>query len=117
MQHFINFTNSSKDDPIIWILVGHYTLTTNTDVINLSRVNNVTIVCLPQKAYYSQEIKTWLPNNPGRTLTNKYCARLFGSAYEKAATMSNSVNGFRKIGLFPCSRTIFTENGVIIFND
>lgn len=46
-------------------------------------------------------------------MTNKYVARLFGIAYEKAATMSNSVNGFRKT----CNRHIFTENDFTIFND
>ncbi|KAL3277640.1 hypothetical protein HHI36_012980 [Cryptolaemus montrouzieri] len=69
------------------------------------------------KAYYSQEIETWLRNNSGRTLTNKYVARLFGAAYEKAATMTNSVNGFRKAGLFPCNRHIFTDEEFSIFND
>lgn len=66
---------------------------------------------------YSQEIETWLRNNPGRTLTNKYVARLFGMAYEKAATMTNSVNGFRKTGLYPCNRHIFTDEEFSIFDE
>ncbi|XP_022824970.1 tigger transposable element-derived protein 6-like [Spodoptera litura] len=133
-QHFINFTKPSKDDPVLLVLDGHYTHTRNIDLINLARDNNVIIVCLPPhcthrmqpmdvafmkplKAYYSQEIETWLRNNSGRTLTNKYVARLFGAAYEKAATMTNSVNGFRKAGLFPCNRHIFTDEEFSIFND
>nr|XP_049698141.1 jerky protein homolog-like [Helicoverpa armigera] len=132
-QHFINFTKPSKDDPILLVLDGHYTHTRNIDVINLARENNVIIVCLPPhcthkmqpmdvafmkplKAYYSQEIETWLRNNPGRTLSNKYVARLFGTAYEKAATMTNSVNGFRKTGLFPCNRHIFADEDFSIFD-
>lgn len=141
-QHFINFTKPSKDDPILLVLDGHYTHTRNIDVINLARENNVIIICLPPhcthkmqpmdvafmkplKAYYSQEIETWLRNNLGRTLSNKYVARLFGMAYEKAAAMTNSVNGFRKTGLFPCNRHIFTDFSIFdeedleqeIFND
>lgn len=133
-RHFINFTKPSKDDPIILVLDGHYTHTRNIDAINLARDNNVIIVCLPPhcthkmqpmdvafmkplKTYYSQEIETWLRNNPGRTLTNKYVARLFGTAYEKAATMTNSVNGFRKTGLFPCNRHIFTDEEFSIFDE
>lgn len=71
----------------------------------------------PLTAYYSQEIETWLRNNPWRTLTNKYVARLFGTAYEKAAAMTNSVNGFRKTGLFPCNRHIFTDEEFSIFDE
>lgn len=115
-QHFIKFTKPSKDAPLILALDGYYTHTRNIDLINLARDNNVIIVCLPPhcthkmqpmdvafmkplKAYYSQEIETWLRNNPGRTLTNKYVDFL----NEKAATMTNSVNGSRKTGLFPCN--------------
>ncbi|XP_067120893.1 uncharacterized protein [Centruroides vittatus] len=133
-QHFINFVKPSEDDPVILILDGHYTHTRNIDVINLARENNVAIVCLPPhcthkmqpmdvafmkplKTYYAQEIETWLRNNPGRTVTNKYVVRLFGIAYEKAATMSNSVNGFRKTGLLPCNRYIFTDEDFSVFND
>ncbi|KAL3269430.1 hypothetical protein HHI36_008500 [Cryptolaemus montrouzieri] len=36
---------------------------------------------------------------------------------KKAATMTNSVNGFRKAGLFPCNRHIFTDEEFSIFND
>lgn len=71
----------------------------------------------PLKTYYAHEIETWLRNNPGRTLSNKYVCKLFGTAYEKTATMSNSVNSFRKTGLFPCNRHIFTEDNFSIFND
>ncbi|KAL3267839.1 hypothetical protein HHI36_000160 [Cryptolaemus montrouzieri] len=31
--------------------------------------------------------------------------------------MTNSVNGFRKAGLFPCNRHIFTDEEFSIFND
>lgn len=112
------------------ILDGLYTHTRNIDVINLARENNITIVCLPPhcthsmqpmdvafikllKAYYPPEIETWLRNNAGRTLTNKYVARLLGIAYEKAVTMSNSVKGFRKTRLVPCNLNIFTENDLL----
>lgn len=71
----------------------------------------------PLKAYYSQEIETWLRNNPGHTLSNKYVARLFGTAYEKAAIMTSSVNGFRKTGLFPFNRHIFTDEDFSIFDE
>ncbi|KAL3271431.1 hypothetical protein HHI36_021911 [Cryptolaemus montrouzieri] len=52
-----------------------------------------------------------------RMSAQKILSRLFGAAYEKAATMTNSVNGFRKAGLFPCNRHIFTDEEFSIFND
>jgi hypothetical protein len=50
----------------------------------------------PLKAYYGQEIETWLANNPNRVVTPYLVSMLFSLAYKKAATMETSVNAFQK---------------------
>lgn len=124
LHHFVEHTKPSEDNAIVLIFDGHYTHTRNIDVIDFARENHISIVCLPPhsthkmqpmdvgfmfplKTYYAQAIETWLRNNPGRTVTVRQVGMLFGEAYNKAATMQNSVNAFKKTGLFPCNRHVF----------
>lgn len=64
----------------------------------------------PLSKFYSQEIKTWLQNNPGRVVTQFQIAKLFGVAYEKAATLETAASGFRKTGIYPTDANIFGES-------
>lgn len=70
----------------------------------------------PLKTYYAQAIETWLRHNPGR-LTNCQVGMIFGEAYQKAATMSNSINAFKKTDLFPCNRHVFGEEDFRIYDN
>jgi hypothetical protein len=70
----------------------------------------------PLKTYYAQAIESWLRHNPGRVVTNRQVGMLFGEAYQKAATMNNSINAFKKTGLFPCNRHVFGEEHFRIYD-
>ncbi|XP_069669360.1 uncharacterized protein [Periplaneta americana] len=125
-DHFIKFIKPSESNPVILVLDAHYSHTRNIEVIEKGRSNHVAIICLPPhstakmqpldvcfmkplKTYYAQEISTWLRHHPGRVVTHYQVASLFGLAYQKAATMQNSMNAFRKCGLIPCNRNIFAN--------
>ena len=125
-DHFIQFTKPSVEDPVLLLLDGHYSHTRNIDIINKARDNNVKIICLPPhsshkmqpldvgfmkplKSYYSTEIENWLKNHPARVVTPFVIAKLFATAYNRAATMEISVNSFRKTGLFPLNSQIFRD--------
>ncbi|XP_039313972.1 uncharacterized protein LOC105206643 [Solenopsis invicta] len=133
LKHFIQHTKPTEDDPIVLVLDGHYTHTRNIEVINIARENHILIVCLPPhsthkmqpldvgfmfplKTYYAQAIESWLRHNPGRVVTNRQVGMLFGEAYQKAATMNNSINAFKKTGLFPCNRYAFSEEHFRIYD-
>ncbi|KAJ8960077.1 hypothetical protein NQ318_009519 [Aromia moschata] len=98
----------------------------NIDVINYARENGIVMLCFPPHcthhlqpldvsfvaplcAYYSQEQKTWLRNNPGRVITHFQICKLFGIAYEKAATLQTAASGFRKTGIYPTNFNVFGE--------
>ena len=73
------------------------------EVIDLARANGVVLLCLPPhcshkmqpldvsfmkplSTYYDQELKKWLPYHPGQVVTTFQVAKLFETAYTKAAT-------------------------------
>lgn len=132
-DHFVKYSKPTDEEPVILVLDGHYSHTRNIEVIEKARAKNVAIICLPPhstakmqpldvgfmkplKTYYAQEISNWLRQNMGRVVTHFQVARLYGLAYQKAATMQNSINAFRKTGLIPCNRNIFSDIDFAIHN-
>lgn len=125
-DHFIKYSHASKDNPTLLILDGHKSHTQNLGVIIKARENGVAIICIPPhcthrmqpldvcfmgplSTFYSQEQNTYLRNNPGRVITIYNVAELFGKAYLKAATPLNAMSAFKKTGIFPIDRHVFTE--------
>ena len=101
--HIIKHTKPTKEDPVILVLVEHYSHIRNLEVISLARKNRVDIICLPphsthkmqplDKAFmgpletlYCQEIEKWLRSHPGRVVTVYQIGEVFGNAYKRAAT-------------------------------
>lgn len=124
--HFLKHSHSSKDNPTLLVLDGHKSHTQNLAVIDKARENGVTILCIPPhcthrmqpldvcfmgplSTFYSQEQSTFLRNNPGRVITIYNVADIFGKAYLKAATPLNAISGFKKTGIFPVNRYVFTD--------
>ena len=125
-EHFVRVTGASQNNPMLLILDGHSTHTTNINVINLARDKGVHILCLPPhcshrlqpldvsfmkplSTYYTQAIECWLRNHPGRTVTVFQVAGLFNQAYLKAATAQVAASGFRKTGIYPVNRHVFQD--------
>ncbi|KAJ8869678.1 hypothetical protein PR048_028671 [Dryococelus australis] len=110
-DYFVEFPKPTESDP--------------------TRLNNVAIICLqphstakmqpldvefmkPLKTYYSQEDSKWLRHNQGRVVTYFQIAKLYGLVYQKAATMQNPINSFKKTGLLPCNRDVFSDEDFAI---
>lgn len=125
-DHFLKFSGASADSPTLLILDGHKTHTQNLNVIEKARKYSVTILCLPPhcshrmqpldvscmaplSTFYSQEVECFLRNHPGRVVTVYQIAEIFGKAYLRASIPSNAINGFRKTGIYPVDRNVFTE--------
>jgi len=125
-DHFLKFAKPSKEDPVLLILDGHATHTKNLDFIEKARNNYTTVVCIPPhcshkmqpldvsfmgpfNTYYVQAIERFLRNNPGRLVTQYQVSRLLGEAFLLAATPTIAVKGFRKCGIVPINRNVFTE--------
>lgn len=129
-NHFLKYAKPSEDDPVLLILDGHATHTKNLDFIEKARSSHTTVVCLPPhcshklqpldvafmgpfNTYYVQSIERFLRNNPGRVVTQYQVSRLLGEAFLKAAMPAIAINGFKKCGIVPLNRDVFTESDFV----
>jgi hypothetical protein len=125
-KKFVQFSRASKDSPIMLLLDGHASHTKNLDVINYARNHGVILLCFPPhcthrlqaldvslmkplSAYYDDEVRNWLRSNPGRVVTFHQLSSIFSAAYLRAATMLTAINGFRKTGVWPVNRNVFSD--------
>lgn len=125
LQHFKKYVKSTPQDPVI-LFVDNHRSHTSLQAIDFARDSGIIMVGFPPhtthrlqpmdvsffgpfKTYFSQECDSYLVNHPGTTIMDKNICELFRPAYEKAATIANAVNGFRRSGIFPFNRNIFDD--------
>ncbi|XP_063220582.1 uncharacterized protein LOC134529986 [Bacillus rossius redtenbacheri] len=125
MKHFVRHTNSSKDSPTLLLFDNHESHL-SLEVINIARDNGVTIVTFPPhcshrlqpldvavykafKSFYNAAVDTWMMQHPGNTLTLYDIAGIVKIAHERGLTPGNIMSGFRKSGIYPFDRHIFTD--------
>ncbi|CAH1971052.1 unnamed protein product [Acanthoscelides obtectus] len=63
----------------------------------------------PFQVYYDQSVEKWLREHPGRTIGQFQVARLIGEGYGKGACVANAISGFKKCGIWPVDRNVFTD--------
>ena len=130
-EHFVNYVQpKSRKDPTLLLFDGHSTHTKNLDLILKAEENNVVLLSLPShcthrlqpldrslfkslNSYYNKEVHSWLRSHPGRVVTEYHVSGLFRNAYNKAATLENSVSGFRACGVVPFRPDIFSDEDFI----
>ncbi|CAH2003948.1 unnamed protein product [Acanthoscelides obtectus] len=61
------------------------------------------------ESYFSQGIETFLRSNPGNTVTQYNMTGLLSDAYAKTASISNIMGGFKRTGIWPVDRTVFSD--------
>ncbi|KAB0799876.1 hypothetical protein PPYR_07756 [Photinus pyralis] len=125
-KKFVTFANPSATNPVLLLLDGHASHTTNLELIKLARTHHVTLLCFPPhcthrlqpldvslmaplSTYYEQETKKWLIQNPGRAISIYQVAQLFGAAFSRAATMQTAQSGFSKTGIWPFNPDVFPD--------
>lgn len=125
-KKFVVFSGASKNSPVLLLLDGHHTHTKNIFLIEYARDHGVIMLCFPPhcthrlqpldvgfmkplSTFYEGEVSSWLRANPGRVVTQFQIAKLFGNAFVKAATMATAINSFRKTGIWPTDRNVFTD--------
>jgi len=112
------FSKPSVDKPVLLLLDGHANHVKNIDLIIKARENYVHLLYFPPhtthrlqpldvslmyplSTYYSEEVRKWHVNHPGRVVTVHQIPKLFKPSFLKACTMQTAVNGFEKNRNFP----------------
>ncbi|XP_046963332.1 uncharacterized protein LOC124532470 [Vanessa cardui] len=125
IKHFVKVTGSSKTNPSLFILDNHDSHLA-LEALNIAKENGMTLLTIsphsshklqpldvsvfgPLQNYYNAAIDSWLLRHPGVPVTIYNIAELLGEAFEKAMTPINIKSGFRKTGIFPFDRNIFTS--------
>lgn len=97
LEHFLGFTNASKNNPDIIILDGHHSHKT-LSAITFARDNGLHLLTLPPhctyrmqpldrtyfkslKSGYNVAADSWMVSNPGRRITFFDMAGIFGTAF------------------------------------
>lgn len=125
LEIFIEKTRPTKEKPVLLVMDNHATHQ-NLDGLKLAREKHVIIVSIPPhtshklqpldvavyrsfKIAFEKAVDTFQKNHPGRRITQFDIAGLVCSAFEKSATVQNATSGFKKSGIFPFNRNLFSE--------
>lgn len=126
MEHFIKHVKPSVECPILLLLDNHSShLSIKT--LDLAKSNGVVMLSFPPhcshrlqpldvsvfapfKRYLSAAQDGWLRSNPGRTMTIYNIPSVVAESLPLATTGLNIINGFKKSGIFPYNREIFTSS-------
>lgn len=127
LDHFLRSVRpQNMPQPVLLVMDGHSSHTRNLNVLLKARDNNVILLCLPShcthrlqpldvsffkglNSRYDEALRKWLRDHPGRKVNEEQVAELFSVAYGTTATVETAVNGFRKTGIAPFNRDIFSD--------
>ena len=124
--HFMNESGVTPDRPHILIFDNHCSHV-SLDVVTLARERGLIIVTLPAhcshkmqpldvscmgpfKTYFADAVRSWHQANPARTLSIHDVGPLISGAFGKAFTIPTIINGFKKTGIWPRDRHVFSDD-------
>jgi len=125
-DHFLKFVRpKDSPQPVLLVFDGHSSHTQNLNVVLKARENNVSLICLLShcshrlqpldvvffkslNAHYDDECRKWLREHPGQKIMEERIPGIF--CYGKSATVATAVNGFKKTGIAPLDRGVFTDS-------
>lgn len=127
LKHFIAVVKPNEEKKILLLLDGHTTHLKNIEALNTARENGVILLQLPAhtthrlqpldktffgplQTYYAQEVQNWLRCNPGHAVTQFQVSGLLATAYAKAATIANAINGFKTTGIWPPNKDVYPDS-------
>lgn len=129
IQHIAKHTHASPANEIIVVMDNHESHIALNSVVYAKEcgINNVTLpphtsnktqpldlsVFGPFKSYFNAQADTWMLKIPGKTITIYQMAELMGKAWQRAATPSNILSGFRVSGIWPLGRNAFSSQGYL----
>jgi len=125
MEHFIKHVKPSVKSPILLLLDNHSSHL-SIKSLDLAKSNGIVMLSFPPhcshklqpldvsvfgpfKKYLSTVQDGWLRSHPGRTITIYDIPKIVAESLPLAVTGLNIINGFKKTGIFPYNRNVFTD--------
>lgn len=125
MRHFIENSSASKESRVLLLLDNHLSHV-SIEAINLAKENGVEMLTFPPhvthklqpldvsvygplKKHYNSLCNSWLLDNPSKAITLYEVGQMAGKAIPRAVTPENIISGYRKTGIFPFDRDVFSD--------
>ena len=130
LKHFASHVKPSRDQRVLLLMDNHETHL-SVEAVEYAYTEGIVMLTFPPhtshkfqpldlsvygplQTFYGQSIDAWLRNNPGKTFTIYCIAEALGKAYPRAFTTSNIVSGFKKPGIYPFDRGVFSEQDFMV---
>ncbi|XP_018318432.1 uncharacterized protein LOC108732240 [Agrilus planipennis] len=124
MDHFIKFTKSTPEEPVLLLLDNHSSHI-DINVVEKAKANSIIMLSFPPhcthrlqplnvginrpfKSYCAKAQDNWLRNHPGKTMSIYEIPGIVKSAWPLAAIPVTIMNAFKKAGC-PFNPGVFTE--------
>ena len=125
MDHFIKHVKPTPSEPVLLLLDNHSSHT-NINVVEKAKANGVIMLSFPPhcthrlqpldvgvygpfKSYCAIAQDTWMRNNPGKTMSIYEIPGIVKYAWPLASITNNIINAFKKTGICPYNKNIFTN--------
>lgn len=128
MTEFIKFSKPKADKKVLLLLDNHSTHVNNLGALELAKDNNIIMLTFPPhtshrlqpvditfnkplSTFFAEEHNTWMraKKKEGKVVTLADFFSVWTPAYIRAASLSNARNGFRKAGVHPFNRNVFSN--------
>lgn len=126
IKNFVKVTASTKDNQSLLVMNNHDSHLA-PEALNIAKDSGVTILTIPPhsshklqpldvsvfgplQTYYNAAVDSRIMHHPGKPISIYNIAELLGQAFDKSMTPVNIKSGFKKTGIFPFDRHIFTED-------
>ena len=125
MEHLVNKTGCSRENPIMLIMDNHSSHT-SLQALSVAKENGIVLLILPPHcthkmqpldvgifspfmAYYNQAVSQYHTMHPGEKIDIYNIAAFVGEAHTNAMTIRNIQSAFRKVGIFPFNPSVFND--------
>ncbi|KAK9737048.1 CENP-B N-terminal DNA-binding domain [Popillia japonica] len=126
LLHIKLHTNCSPGSPILIIMDNHETYC-SLEAILYAKENGMVLLTFPPhtshrlqpldvtvyspfKSRYAVALNDWIISNPGKAATIRDLAMIVNVAYQSTFTIKNIIEWFRKTGIWPLNKLIFSDN-------
>ena len=126
LKHIVEKTKCTVQNPIL-LLVDNHESHVSLKSVKFAKENGICLLSFPPhtthrlqpldvgvfgpfKSYLSSVFNDWLTSNPGKTISVRTIPSLTSEAFQKSFSIKNIVSSFKKTGIWPKNRMVFSDD-------